>query len=41
MTMQVYPGQQAGGKEADIMAANELNAHAFLQVRYGTVYVIL
>ncbi|XAR52078.1 Non-specific serine/threonine protein kinase [Bertholletia excelsa] len=27
----VYPGQQVGGVEADLMAANELNAHAFLQ----------
>lgn len=30
--MQVYPGQQVGGIEADMMAANELNAHASLQV---------
>ncbi|RWR81036.1 Protein kinase domain-containing protein [Cinnamomum micranthum f. kanehirae] len=27
----VYPGQRAGGIEGDMMAANELNAHAFLQ----------
>ncbi|XP_077237669.1 protein kinase superfamily protein [Tasmannia lanceolata] len=27
----VYPGKRAGGIEADMMAANELNAHAFLQ----------
>ncbi|XP_021282358.1 uncharacterized protein LOC110415143 [Herrania umbratica] len=27
----VYPGQRAGGLEADMMAANELNAHALLQ----------
>ncbi|KAL5834639.1 hypothetical protein ACOSQ4_014136 [Xanthoceras sorbifolium] len=27
----VYPGQRAGGVEADMMAANELNAHTFLQ----------
>ncbi|KAH7687295.1 [RNA-polymerase]-subunit kinase protein [Dioscorea alata] len=27
----VYPGQRSGGIEADMMAANELNAHAFLQ----------
>ncbi|XP_058086807.1 uncharacterized protein LOC131233942 isoform X2 [Magnolia sinica] len=27
----VYPGQRAGGSEADMMAANELSAHAFLQ----------
>lgn len=32
--MKVYPGQQIGGVEADMMAANELNAHAFLQVEY-------
>lgn len=30
--LQVYPGQQVGGAEADMMAANELNAHSFLQV---------
>ena len=30
--MKVYPGQRAGGMEADMMAANELNAHTFLQV---------
>ncbi|RYR59032.1 hypothetical protein Ahy_A05g024880 isoform B [Arachis hypogaea] len=27
----VYPGKRAGGIEADMMAANELNAHSFLQ----------
>ncbi|KAG9454392.1 hypothetical protein H6P81_007296 [Aristolochia fimbriata] len=27
----VYPGQRAGGVEADMMAANELGAHAYLQ----------
>ncbi|KAK6155416.1 hypothetical protein DH2020_009664 [Rehmannia glutinosa] len=27
----VYPGQQVGGLEADLMAANELSAHASLQ----------
>ncbi|XP_020085010.1 uncharacterized protein LOC109707893 [Ananas comosus] len=27
----VYPGQRAGGTEADMMAANELSAHASLQ----------
>lgn len=27
----VYPGQQVGGAESDMMAANELNAHTFLQ----------
>lgn len=27
----VYPGQQVGGIEADLMAANELSAHASLQ----------
>lgn len=32
--MKVYPGQRAGGIEADKMAANELNAHALLQVGY-------
>lgn len=30
--IQVYPGKQVGGTEADSMAANELNAHASLQV---------
>lgn len=30
--MKVYPGQQVGGFEADLMAANELSAHASLQV---------
>lgn len=33
LAMKVYPGQRAGGIEADMMAANELNAHAFLQVK--------
>ncbi|GFQ03367.1 hypothetical protein PHJA_002480500 [Phtheirospermum japonicum] len=28
----VYPGQQVGGLEADLMASNELSAHASLQV---------
>lgn len=32
LTVKVYPGQRTGGIEADMMAANELNAHAFLQV---------
>uniref|UniRef100_A0A7N0TSY9 Protein kinase domain-containing protein n=1 Tax=Kalanchoe fedtschenkoi TaxID=63787 RepID=A0A7N0TSY9_KALFE len=27
----VYPGKRAGGVEADMMAANELSAHSFLQ----------
>lgn len=27
----MYPGKRAAGVEADMMAANELNAHAFLQ----------
>ncbi|XP_074311720.1 uncharacterized protein LOC141647441 [Silene latifolia] len=27
----VYPGQRAGGPEADMMASNELSTHAFLQ----------
>ncbi|GAB4858165.1 hypothetical protein Ancab_009562 [Ancistrocladus abbreviatus] len=31
VTFKVYPGQRAGGLEADMMAANELGAHAFLQ----------
>lgn len=33
--MKVYPGQRAAGIEADMMAANELNAHAFLQVKWS------
>lgn len=33
LLIKVYPGQRSGGIEADMMAANELNAHAFLQVR--------
>lgn len=31
VVFKVYPGQRAGGVEADMMAANELNAHLFLQ----------
>ncbi|POO02043.1 Tyrosine-protein kinase [Trema orientale] len=31
VVFKVYPGQRAGGNEADMMAANELNAHSFLQ----------
>lgn len=31
VVFKVYPGQRAGGVEADMMAANELNAHSFLQ----------
>lgn len=31
--VQVYPGQRAGGVEADMMAANELSTHLYLQVR--------
>ncbi|TXG48735.1 hypothetical protein EZV62_024610 [Acer yangbiense] len=31
VVFKVYPGKRAGGVEADMMAANELNAHAFLQ----------
>ncbi|KAK7243579.1 hypothetical protein RIF29_38384 [Crotalaria pallida] len=27
----VYPGKRAAGAEADMLAANELNAHSFLQ----------
>ena len=34
LVMKVYPGQRAGGIEADKMAANELSAHALLQVGY-------
>ena len=33
LLIKVYPGRRSGGIEADMMAANELNAHAFLQVR--------
>ncbi|XP_051138049.1 uncharacterized protein LOC127256213 isoform X6 [Andrographis paniculata] len=29
--LKVYPGQQVGGPEADLMAANELSAHSSLQ----------
>lgn len=36
--MKVYPGQRAGGIEADMMAANELNAHAVLQVGYRRLF---
>ncbi|KAL5542082.1 hypothetical protein UlMin_009792 [Ulmus minor] len=31
VVFKVYPGRRAGGNEADMMAANELNAHAYLQ----------
>ncbi|KAG6571810.1 hypothetical protein SDJN03_28538, partial [Cucurbita argyrosperma subsp. sororia] len=31
LIFKVYPGKRAGGLEADMMAANELNAHVFLQ----------
>ncbi|XP_010091271.2 uncharacterized protein LOC21393593 isoform X4 [Morus notabilis] len=31
VVFKVYPGQRAAGIEADMMAANELNAHTFLQ----------
>ncbi|CAK7333675.1 unnamed protein product [Dovyalis caffra] len=31
VVFKVYPGQRTGGIEADMMAANELNAHASLQ----------
>ncbi|KAH6812589.1 Protein kinase superfamily protein [Perilla frutescens var. frutescens] len=31
VVFKVYPGQQVGGLEADLMAANELSAHASLQ----------
>lgn len=33
VVFKVYPGQRAGGIEADMMAANELNAHAALQFK--------
>ncbi|KAA8540149.1 hypothetical protein F0562_026841 [Nyssa sinensis] len=33
----VYPGQQVGGVEADMMAANELNAHTSLQSSSKTI----
>ncbi|CAA6669640.1 unnamed protein product [Spirodela intermedia] len=33
----VYPGLRAGGVEADMMAANELNCHAFLQGETGRI----
>ncbi|XP_017244300.2 uncharacterized protein LOC108216132 [Daucus carota subsp. sativus] len=33
----VYPGRQVGGAESDMMAANELNAHTFLQSSSGTL----
>lgn len=38
LTMKVYPGKRAAGSEADKMAANELNAHAFLQVIHYFIY---
>jgi hypothetical protein len=38
LVMKVYPGQRAGGIEADMMAANELNAHAVLQVGYRRLF---
>ncbi|KAL5724915.1 hypothetical protein ACHQM5_008120 [Ranunculus cassubicifolius] len=31
LIFKVYPGRRAGGNEADMMAANELNAHSYLQ----------
>ncbi|CAM8935117.1 unnamed protein product [Rhodiola kirilowii] len=31
LIFKVYPGKRAAGVEADMMAANELNAHAYLQ----------
>lgn len=31
LIFKVYPGQRAGGLEADIMAANELSTHTYLQ----------
>ena len=38
LTMKVYPGQRAAGVEADMMAANELSAHSFLQVKFYIHY---
>lgn len=40
LAIKVYPGQRAGGIEADMMAANELNAHAYLQVK-SNEYIFL
>ncbi|MQL91757.1 hypothetical protein Taro_024365 [Colocasia esculenta] len=37
IVFKVYPGQRAGGIEADMMAANELRAHAFLQGETGRI----
>lgn len=34
LTLKVYPGQRAAGIEADMMAANELSAHTFFQVKW-------
>ncbi|KAG1354255.1 hypothetical protein COCNU_07G003670 [Cocos nucifera] len=34
----VYPGQRAGGIEADMMAANELSTHAFIQAMLNPDY---
>ncbi|XP_048496729.1 uncharacterized protein LOC104887995 isoform X3 [Beta vulgaris subsp. vulgaris] len=34
----VYPGQRAGGVEADMMAANELSTHLYLQSRSKETY---
>lgn len=36
IVFKVYPGQRAGGIEADMMAANELKTHAFLQSDFKT-----
>lgn len=38
VVFKVYPGQRAGGSEADMMAANELNTHAYLQSSSKGVY---
>jgi len=32
--VQAYPGPLTGGVEADVMAANELATHAFLQASH-------
>lgn len=37
--IKVYPGQRAGGTEADMMAANELSAHASLQVNCSMLHI--
>lgn len=39
--LQVYPGKQVGGLEADMMASNELKSHAFLQVHYQLSFYLM